>query len=99
VLGRKTDQEIVLRGFLGMALADGDDGVQVKSVLANSPAAESGLQPGDRISRFQGRLVSSTAALGRLVNRLAPGETAEMTVGRDGTKEPIQIRIKVGKGL
>ncbi len=99
VLGRKTDQEIVLRGFLGVALADVDEGVQVKAVLGSSPAAEAGLHPGDRITRFQGRSVGSAASLRRFVNKLGPDETAELTVAREGTKEPIQIRIKAGKGL
>jgi serine protease DegQ len=99
VLGRKTEQEVVLRGFLGVALADKDDGVQVQSVLANSPAAESGLTPGDRITRFQGKSVSSAAAVRRLASKLGADETAELTVTREGAKDSIQVRIKAGRGL
>jgi len=99
MLGRKTEQEIVLRGFLGIALADADNGVTVTAVLPNSPAADAGLTAGDKISHFQGKSVSSANALRRIANTLTPDQTASLTVTRGTEKEPIQVRIKSGKGL
>ena len=46
---KRPKPEIVARGFLGIELADGDEGIVVKAVLANGPAATAGLKPGDHI--------------------------------------------------
>src|SRR5438105_942380 len=65
LMGKKPEQEIVLRGFLGIGMEDKGDGVVVTGVLAKSPAADSGLKPGDRINKFQGRSISTMAEVYR----------------------------------
>jgi hypothetical protein len=97
MLGKKPEQQVVLRGFLGFALEDEDKAVVVKAVLAKSPAADAGLKAGDRIRSFQGKTVSSTAALHRLTAKLAPDETITLTVTR-GT-DTHTIDIKAGRGF
>jgi PDZ domain/Aspartyl protease len=97
ILGRKPDPEVTLRGFLGMGLEDGGDAVVVKTVLPGGPAANAGLQAGDRIRRFQGKNVRSVADVQRLAAKLAAGEAATLTITRSGDMQT--IRIKAGKGL
>ncbi len=57
--GAKAEPDYALRGFLGVQLADIEDGEYpvVKSVLADGPAGKSGLKAGDQITRVQGRSV------------------------------------------
>ena len=88
---------MVLRGFLGIALEDGDEAVRVKAVLANSPAAAAGLRAGDRITRFQGQAVHTAAAVHRRAEQLAPNQAAHLTVARGNAV--LEVRIKAGKGL
>jgi hypothetical protein len=97
VLGKTPQQPIVLRGFLGMALEDGDNSVLVKTVLAGGPAAAVGLQAGDRIIRFQEKAVGSVAEMQHLAAKLVPEESAALTIARDGQTQT--VHIKAGQGL
>jgi hypothetical protein len=97
MLGKNPEQQVVLRGFLGMGLEDGDNTVLVKTVLAGGPAAGAGLEAGDCINRFQGKTVRSVAEIQRLAAKLTPEELATLTITRGGHTQ--SLRIKVGKGL
>jgi hypothetical protein len=96
-LGKKVEPEILLRGFLGLALAERDGAVVVQSVLAKSPAEAAGLKAGDRVTDFQGQEVRTAGDVHRLAEKLAPGETVQLTVQRDnGT---VTVHVKAGEGL
>jgi serine protease DegQ len=96
-LGKKPEQEVALRGFLGIGLEDLEDTVVVRSILAESPAAQSGLKVGDRISHFQGVKVRSIADVQRRALKLTPDEVARLTVTRGA--DTLAVDIKAGKGL
>ena len=97
ILGKSPEQQFVLRGFLGIGLEEEGKTVRVKTVLAGGPAARAGLQAGDRIRRFQGETVQSMAEIQRLAIKLAPDDTATLTIMRGG--EARTVHIKAGKGL
>jgi serine protease DegQ len=96
-LGKKPEQEIVLRGFLGIGMEEKDRAVLVTAVLPHSPASKAGVKAGDRISKFQGKTVNSLAAVQQAAGKLAPDETAKLEIERDGKTEV--IRITAGRGL
>jgi len=60
------------------------EGLRVVEVIAGSPAERSGLQPGDRVLRAQGRAVSSAESLQKLLFEEAIGEPFPLTVLREG---------------
>jgi len=97
MMGKQPEPQIVLRGFLGLAMQDREGAVVVQAVLEGSPASLAGLKPGDRIQRFQDRAVNSMSDVHRLANKLAPDQTAELKVAREG--ETLSIRVKAGRGL
>jgi len=97
LMGKRPEQEIVLRGFLGIGLGEMGDDVVVTGVLPKSPASDAGLKVGDRINKFQGRSVSSIAAVHRAAAKLAAEETARFEIERDGKVQT--IKIKAGRGL
>jgi S1-C subfamily serine protease len=97
LLGAKANPDVVLRGFLGIELIDSDDAVTVNNVLDKGPAGKSGLQKGDRLTRFQGRTVLSLEDVLRLARKLSPGDAVKLTVQRD--KETREIQFKTGEGL
>ena len=55
------------------------NGVTVQSVMANTPAASSGLVAGDVITAFDGTTVSDAAQLSALEFPLKPGDSATIT--------------------
>lgn len=96
-LGLRAEPPVAMRGFYGMELADSDDGPVVRSVLAKGPAAEGGLEVGDRITEFQGRTVTDTGDVRRFARRQKPGATVKLTVHRG--KETKEITVKTEEGL
>lgn len=97
LLGKKAEAPVKPRGFLGVELADVGGGVEVKAVLAKSPAAGAGLQVGDRISRFQGKAVQSREQLVKLAAALTAGQSARIQLSRAGTVQ--EITVKLGEGF
>jgi len=96
-LGQKAEPEIILPGFFGLQLSEAKDGVQVKSVLAKSPAAMAGLQPGDRITHLQRKKLASAADFRRQASKLPAGTAAQLTiVSHEKTSE---VTVQLAKGF
>lgn len=74
------------RAGLGVALS-GDregEGVAVMQVLRGSPAAQAGLQAGDRIVAINGTDVASPRELLQAMSQKQPGQSVTLKVQRDG---------------
>jgi serine protease DegQ len=85
------------RGFFGFELEEKDKAVYVANILQKSPAAEAGLQKGDRIVMAQGKDVGSIDAVLRQASKLTVGKTLNITVERDNEKQ--ELKITAGDGL
>jgi serine protease DegQ len=96
-LGKKTPPESVGRGFLGLEWTDDKDGVEVKAVLADSPAAKAGVKAGDRISKAKGKSVSNVDDIRKATAEVKAGDSLDLSVLRDGKAQ--EITIKAGEGL
>ena len=83
-------------GFCGFVpkTVPGEDGLTVVAgvVTPGSPAAEAGLQPGERITTVNGQAVDRALAVGRMLWSRKPGDTIELVV--EGGK---RRRITVGE--
>jgi serine protease DegQ len=97
LMGKRAEREIKPRGFLGVELASKDSAVTIAAVLKDSPAAEAGLQTGDRITQFQGQDVKNEADLLHRAGAVAVGDSVRLTVIRGSDSH--QITVKAGKGL
>src|SRR5437762_2740428 len=92
----------IIRGYLGIqtrALQPGEsgtdtDGVTVADVLAGSPAAQAGVQPGDLIRKFDGREVKNFTALRTLVAQTQLNKQVELEILRDGKPLKVKAQIK-----
>src|SRR6476646_5849553 len=74
------------RGFLGVTVApaDGERGVIIKDVTADSPAAKAGLKVGDRVVKVGDQDVKDAEAFVKTVSSRKPGDKLALTVQRDG---------------
>jgi membrane-associated protease RseP (regulator of RpoE activity) len=98
LVGRPPPPEIAPRGYLGMELAEADDGgVMVKAVLAGSPAAKARLLAGDRIEQVQGKAVKNAAEVHRRAAKVTAGQEVRLTIRR--SDEILQISVTAGEGL
>ena len=92
----------IIRGYLGIqtrGLQPGEsgtdtDGVTVADVLAGSPAAQAGVQPGDLIRKFDGREVKNFPTLRTLVAQTQLNKQVELEILRDGKPLKVKAQIK-----
>lgn len=70
-------------------------GVGIEKVVENSPAANAGLQNGDVIISFEGEEVKSVLKLTRLIDEVAPEQTAKITILRGGGER--EFNVTMGK--
>ena len=82
-----------LRRAVGLPEADG---LLIREVSENSPAARAGLARGDLIVAAGGQPVSSVDDLSGALRAAAPGGTVEMTVLRGTDERVIQVVLSPG---
>ncbi len=75
-----------------------ETGVVVSSVTPHSPAADAGIKPGDVLTDFADRAIEAEKEedLGnfqRVVARIAPGESAQIAVLRDGQRKKLRVTL------
>ena len=68
-------------------------GAIVSRVVADSPAAEAGLEQGDVILAVDGRRVGTVRDLPRLIAGIEGGKSAKLTVWRGGKEKTMRVRI------
>ena len=95
----------VTRGWLGVTIQDlkGDlasyyelkdkSGVLVASVVPGDPADRAGIQPKDIITKVDGNKVTSSRDLTNLAAKLGVGDTAEITIWRNGQTKTVDVKV------
>ncbi len=69
------------------------EGVGVRWVYPESPAAKIGLKPRDRIIKFRDQAISSAAQLIDQVSRVRPTEKAVVVIRRDGKEQSLEATL------
>jgi serine protease Do len=95
----------VTRGWLGVTIQDlkGDlaeyygvddsGGVMVVDVVPGDPADRGGVKPKDIILKVNGKMVASSRDLTNLAAGLVVGDTARVTILRNGSEKTLEIKI------
>ena len=68
-------------------------GALVRGVEPDSPAAKAGVEPGDIILKFDGKVIDKSVDLPRLVGNTRPGNRSSMTVLRRGSQRELSIVV------
>jgi serine protease Do len=97
----------ITRGWLGVAIQEltkelaesfgmkGTNGALIAGVEKGGPAEKGGLEAGDVIIQFDGKVVETSNDLPRIVGMTDPGKSVNVDVLRKGSKKT--LRIKVGE--
>jgi serine protease Do len=95
----------IARGWLGIAiqeinkeLADSfglksTNGALVANVEKSSPADKAGLDAGDVILKFDGKVIASSSDLPRVVGSTKPGKTVPMEINHKGSIKTINVTV------
>jgi serine protease Do len=84
-------QNVTLTNNYGFFSFGGTRCVQITDVAANSPAEEAGLRTGDLILEVDGRTVSSNDDLSDLIASYNAGDSAALTIRRDGNRMEVRV--------
>jgi serine protease Do len=68
-------------------------GVVIVEVMEDTPAARAGMKAGDIVVAFEGRPVTDTRLLQRLITRAPAGEEFKLTVLRREGRRPLNVRL------
>lgn len=68
-------------------------GAAVNAVEKGGPAEKAGVEPGDVILRFDGKLVNNSADLPRIVGSIKPGSKITMQVWRKGSTNDLTVIV------
>ncbi len=69
-------------------------GVKVQAYSgSDSPALRAGIEPGDIITRIDGRTVDRVSALQRIIRAKKPGDSVELEAWRYGTRKTFTVRL------
>jgi serine protease Do len=95
----------VSRGWLGVQIQpvteeigeslglSGTKGALVNEAQPDGPAKEAGIVAGDVITKVDGKDVASPRELARLIARIDPGKTVEVTLWRNGKNETVKLKL------
>jgi serine protease DegQ len=97
----------VNRGWLGVQMEEiaperakqlglpDQTGALVAAVVPGGPAERAGLRAGDVVRIIHGKPIADSGTLLREITALAPGQTAELTIWRNGKEQ--QVKLEVGQ--
>lgn len=79
--------------WMGIRLAQTEDGVFVRNVTSGSPAAAAAVVIGDAIVSLDGQTIESVEVLVELVDSHVPGDVVTMVVLRNGTERTLDVEL------
>jgi serine protease Do len=101
----KKDGE-VKRGWIGIfseggcsesGKAEVGSGVLITEIVKEGPAFKSGLEAGDRIVKFNGELIKTSAQLRKLISSSQVGSQVILSIIRNGELKEREVVIKTGE--
>ena len=85
-------QDVTMRSDFGYFMFDsGTSCVQIADVEADSAAERAGLKAGDLILKIDDRTVSSNSDLSDAIAKYNAGDTATLTIQRNGSQQEVQV--------
>ena len=81
------------RGWLGVSVANSDNGVTIAGVERTSPAARAGLRQGDMVLAVNGERIEGSLGLIRTVAAVSPGSSVNLTIRRQGHELDMPVTV------
>jgi hypothetical protein len=92
------------RGYAGVRLGvmpgmaeDGEPGVLVENVSAETSAAEAGIRKGDVLLAWEGKELNGAGDMMARLREHQPGDRVKITLRRDGKEETVTVTLKASQ--
>ena len=92
--GREATVRLHFGGFLGVSGTYDDDRCRLTNVVADSAAAEAGLQVGDVIVKLDGQAIDNFQELADAVALTPPEQPIPLEIERDGTPMKLTVSLR-----
>jgi len=79
--------------YLGVSVETANASVRITEVRTGTPAADAGLQSGDRIVSVDGKRIVSGDGLTSAISAKKPGDTVSITYSRGGQSHTVKIEL------
>jgi putative serine protease PepD len=83
----------VEHAYLGVQIRTSSGAPQVVEVTSASPAARAGLLAQDRITKVNGKRVTTASALREAINAKTPGDRLQLTISRGGSTRTVTVTL------
>jgi putative serine protease PepD len=81
------------RAYLGVRLAETDEGVRLANVIDGEPADKAKLQTGDLVLEAAGKPVETAADIQNAVAARKPGQELELKIRRGGDERTVTVEL------
>jgi putative serine protease PepD len=78
--------------YLGVSLPD-DGAATLADVVDRGPADRAGLQPGDEVTKVDGKSITTGDELREAIDAKKPGDKITLTIERDGSERTVQVTL------
>ena len=78
-------------GFFGSFFGGGTTCVQIAQIVSGSAAETAGLKAGDLILKVDDTAITSNAVLSSVISAFNAGDTAQLTIQRDGKEQSVSV--------
>jgi putative serine protease PepD len=79
--------------YLGVQLADGDNGALIGGLVAGGPADKAGLKTGDTVTKIGSSTISDATDLINAVQAAKAGDQLKVTIKRDGAEQTVTVTL------
>lgn len=88
------EEVITLRpAWLGISMQNGEEGIDVREALPNSPAAAAELKPGDLIVTIDDQTVREVHEALNIITHRKPGDKVRITYRREGVEKEVEVTL------
>ena len=86
-----SDSNNGFNGFFGNFFNSGTSSVQIAQIVSGSAAEKAGLKTGDLILKVNDTEITSNSALASIISGFNAGDTATLTIQRDGKEQTVSV--------
>ena len=86
-----SDSNNGMNGFFGNFFSSGTSSVQIAQIVSGSAAEKAGLKTGDLILKVNDTEITSNTALASIISGFNAGDTATLTIQRDGKEQTVSV--------